>query len=160
MNGHYIAGFVDGEGSFHIAFQRRLDLKFGWQAVPEFHISQNFISRKVLEAIKKQLQCGYIKANDAAGKRDKTLVYVVRDHKDLIRKIVPFFERFPLRTEKRKDFELFRKIVQMMENNSHLKVKGFEEIVRLAYSMNANGLYRKRKMEDILTTLTSSETIR
>ena len=160
MNGHYIAGFVDGEGSFHIAFQRRTDLKFGWQAVPEFHISQNFTSRKVLEAIRKQLQCGYIKANDAAGKRDKTLVYVVRDRKDLIRKIVPFFERFPLRTEKRKDFELFRKIIQMMENNSHLKVKGFEEIVRLAYSMNANGLYRKRKMEDILTTLTSSETIR
>src|SRR3989338_9833898 len=152
MNGHYIACFVDGEGSFHIAFQKRADLKFGWQAVPEFHISQNFTSRKVLEAIRKQLQCGYIKANDAAGKRDKTLVYVVRDRKDLIRKIVPFFERFPLRTEKRKDFELFRKIIQMMENNSHLKVKGFEEIVRLAYSMNANGLYRKRKMEDILTT--------
>ena len=160
MNGHYIAGFVDGEGSFHIAFQRRTDLKFGWQAVPEFHISQNFTSRKVLEAIRKQLQCGYIKANDAAGKRDKTLVYVVRDRKDLIRKIVPFFERFPLRTEKRKDFELFRKVVHRIDHNDHTKFESFKKIIRLAYSMNANGLYRKRKMEDILATLTSSETIR
>ena len=160
MNGHYIAGFVDGEGSFHIAFQKRDDLKFGWQAVPEFHINQNFTSRKVLEEIKKQLRCGYIKANDALGKRDKTLVYVVRDRLDLIEKVIPFFERFRLHTEKRKDFELFRKIIQMMKKNDHMKIEGFRKIIQIAYSMNADGIYRKRKMEDILTTLTSSETIR
>ena|SRR3989338_3525365 len=160
MNGHYIAGFVDGEGSFHIAFQKRDDLKFGWQAVPEFHINQNFTSRKVLEEIKKRLRCGYIKANDALGKRDKTLVYVVRDRLDLIEKVIPFFERFPLHTEKRKDFELFRKIIQMMKKNDHMKIEGFRKIIQIAYSMNADGIYRKRKMEDILTTLTSSETIR
>ena len=77
MEGSYIAGFVDGEGSFHIAIQKRPDLKFGWQVIPEFHISQNYTSRSVLEEIREFFQCGYIKANDAAGKRDKTLVYVV-----------------------------------------------------------------------------------
>ena len=153
MDGQYIAGFVDGEGSFHIAFQARPDLKFGWQAVPEFHVSQNFTSRNVLEAIKDTLQCGYIKANDAAGKRDKTLVYVVRDREDLLQKVIPFFERFPLHSEKRKDFETFRKIVQMMEANLHLNREGFEQIVCFAFSMNRNGRYRKRKMEDILANL-------
>lgn len=160
MDGQYIAGFVDGEGSFHIAFQKRPDLKFGWQAVPEFHVSQNFTSRKVLEAIQDTLQCGYIKANDAAGKRDKTLVYVVRDRRDLLKKVIPFFERYPLQTEKRKDFESFRLIVQMMEMRKHLTIEGFEKIVRLAFSMNADGRYRKRRMTDILTSLTSSETAR
>ena len=160
MDGNYIAGFVDGEGSFHIAFQKRPDLKFGWQAVPEFHVSQNFTSRKVLEGIQETLQCGYIKANDAAGKRDKTLVYVVRDRNDLLQKILPFFERYPLQTEKQKDFETFRKIVQKMDSNEHLTSDGFEEIVRLAYSMNVNGRYRKRKMEEILANPISSETIR
>ncbi len=96
MDGSYIAGFVDGEGSFHIAFQERPDLKFGWQAVPEFHVSQNYTSRVVLESIRDFLQCGYIKANDAAGKRDKTLVYVVRDRNDLLQKVIPFFERYVL----------------------------------------------------------------
>ena len=160
MDGQYIAGFVDGEGSFHVAFQRRPDLKFGWQAVPEFHISQNFPSRKVLEGIQETLQCGYIKSNDAPGKRDKTLVYVVRDRKDLLRKVIPFFEQYPLQTEKQKDFEKFRRIIQMMEVNDHLKLEGFEKIVRLAFSMNANGRYRKRKMEDVLANLISSETVR
>ena|SRR3989338_3787502 len=160
MDGRYIAGFVDGEGSFHVAFQRRNDLKFGWQAVPEFHVSQNFTSRNVLEAIRETLQCGYVKANDAAGKRDKTLVYVVRDRNDLLHKVIPFFERFPLQTAKRMDFESFRMIVQMMEVGNHLKTKGFKRIVRLAFSMNANGRYRRRKMTDILGTLESSETVR
>ena len=160
MDGQYIAGFVDGEGSFHVAFQRRPALKFGWQAVPEFHVSQNFPSRKVLEGIQKTLQCGYIKSNDADGKRDKTLVYVVRDRKDLLRKIIPFFEQHLLQTEKQKDFETFRRIVQMMEVNSHMKPEGFEKIVQLAFSMNANGRYRKRKMKDILANPISSETVR
>ncbi len=160
MEGHYIAGFVDGEGSFHVAFQKRVDLRFGWQAVPEFHVSQNFPSRCVLEGIQETLQCGYIKTNDAAGKRDKTLVYVVRDRKDLLQKVIPFFERYPLLTEKHKDFETFRRIVQMMGINTHLTREGFEEIVRLAFSMNANGQYRRRKMEEILVKPRSSETVR
>ena len=160
MDGNYIAGFVDGEGSFHIAFQKRPALKFGWQAVPEFHVSQNFTSRRVLEGIQETLQCGYIKANDAVGKRDKTMVYVVRDRNDLLHKVIPFFERYPLQTEKQKDFETFREIVQRMKSDEHLTLEGFEDIVQLAFSMNGKGKYRKRKMEEILASPISSETIR
>src|SRR3989337_4550526 len=39
--GHYIAGFVDGEGSFHVAVQRNPTTRLKWQGVPEFHISPN-----------------------------------------------------------------------------------------------------------------------
>ena len=108
----------------------------------------------------KCLDCGYIKANDAAGKRDKTLVYVVRDRQDLLTKVIPFFERSPLRTEKRKDFEAFKRVVQMMADDRHLMPEGFEEIVKVAFSMNAGGRYRKRSAETILQGLASSEPIR
>ena len=160
LDGNYIAGFVDGEGSFHIAFQKRPDLKFGWQVIPEFHVSQNFTSRNVLEEIKETLRCGYVKANDVAGKRDKCFVYVVRDRKDLLSKIIPLFDRFKLCTEKRHDFEAFKAVVQMMEIDHHLTVEGFQRIVELGFSMNAQGRYRKLRKQDILEMLTSSETIR
>ena len=160
VNDSYITGFVDGEGSFHIAFQRRPDLKFGWQTIPEFHISQNFTSRNVLEAIKNYFDCGHVKNNDAAGKRDKTMVYVVRDRQDLLNKIIPFFERNLLHTEKRNDFQAFREVVLMLKNNQHSNLEGFRSIVELGYSMNAKGRYRKRNKEEILESLTSSETIR
>ena len=63
MDNHYIAGFVDGEGSFHIAFQQSEDVKLGWQVIPEFHVSQNSSSKHVLECIKERLDCGIIKPN-------------------------------------------------------------------------------------------------
>ena len=113
-----------------------------------------------MEEIKNTLQCGYVKNNDAAGKRDKTLVYVVRNREDLLQKVIPFFKRYPLRTEKRKDFESFRKVLELMEAGEHLDGEGFKQIVFLAFSMNANGRYRKRKIDDILADLKSSETVR
>ena len=36
----YIAGFVDGEGTFHVAIQRNSSARLRLQLVPEFHVSQ------------------------------------------------------------------------------------------------------------------------
>jgi hypothetical protein len=160
MDDHYIAGFVDGEGSFHVAFQRSADIRIGWQAVPEFHVSQNVSSRHVLEAIRKRLECGNIKANHRGSRSDRTQVLVVRNRRDLTMKVIPFFERYSLYTEKKHDFDKFGKIVAMMNAGRHLSVDGFSEIVNLAYAMNANGNRRKIAREMILATLKSSETIR
>ncbi|KHD09272.2 hypothetical protein PN36_07515 [Candidatus Thiomargarita nelsonii] len=160
MDNHYIAGFVDGEGSFHVAFQKNLSVRLGWQAVPEFQISQNWHAERVLQLIQEMLDCGYIKQNHIKNERDRTLVFVVRNRNDLLQKIIPFFDKYPLYTEKKNDFIRFKQIVKMMDRGDHLSIDGFSEIVELAYSMNANGSYRKVKKEKILTTLKSSEAIR
>ena len=75
-------------------------------------------------------------------------------------RVIPFFERYSLHTQKRQDFELFRQVVEMMNQEMHLSSDGFARIVELAYAMNANGSRRKVPREDILGTLKSSETIR
>ena len=59
--GYYISGFVDGEGSFHVAVQKSKNVKLGIQVMPEFHVSQNANRTVILEIIKKILGCGYIK---------------------------------------------------------------------------------------------------
>ena len=160
MDNHYIAGFVDGEGSFHVAFQRSDDVKVGWQAVPEFHLSQNGSSLHVLEAIQERLGCGIIKQNHRRRDNDRTYVLVVRKREDLLTKVIPFFEQYPLHTAKRRDFETFKTVVEMMQGKLHLSVPGFSEIVELAYSMNARGYRRKVPKQEILRSLKSSETIR
>ena len=48
----YIAGFVDGEGSFSVSVQRNTSCRVGYQLVPEFHVSQNADRAQVLELIK------------------------------------------------------------------------------------------------------------
>ena len=59
----YIAGYVDGEGSFHVAVQRNLCTHLGWQLVPEFHVSQNRERRQVLDLIAWRFGCGRIREN-------------------------------------------------------------------------------------------------
>src|SRR5438445_9883267 len=79
----YIAGYVDGEGSFHVALQRNLSTRAGWQLVPEFHVSQSPERRQVLDLIRSRLGCGRIQDNHR-GSSDTTLVYVVRKRDDLL----------------------------------------------------------------------------
>ena len=158
--GHYIAGFVDGEGSFHVAVQRNPTTRLKWQVVPEFHISQNDGNQHVLALIRDMLGCGYIKPNHQGSVRDRTYVLVVRNHADLAGKVIPFFRRYPLRTTKRADFDRFAEVVAMVDEGRHLDRTGLREILTLAFSMNQAGVRRRKPLDSILSHLEPSETIR
>src|SRR6266542_7035453 len=68
---------------------------------------------------------------------------VVRSRADLIRSVIPFFERHPILSEKRLEFETFAEIVKAMECGEHLQRSGFERLVALALKMNGDGRYRR-----------------
>src|SRR3990167_6259614 len=89
----YISGYVDGEGSFHVAIQKVAHVKFGYQLLPEFHVSQRSDYARFLKLIQKRFGCGYIKANHAKSKSDKNLVLVVRNRQESLTKLIPFFEK-------------------------------------------------------------------
>ena len=141
--GDYLAGYVDGEGSFHVAVQRNPSTKNGWQLVPEFHVSQNPERASVLLLLEAHLGCGRVQANARSGGRDRSLVYVVRKRADLIRKVIPFFERHPILSEKRFEFETFAEIVWGLERGEHLHSEGFQRLLALAVQMNGGGKYRR-----------------
>ena len=154
----YIAGFVDGEGSFHIAVQRSRFTSVGVQVIPEFHVSQNRERESILKLIQATLGCGYIKTNHPGNARDRTVVLVVRNRRDLTERVVPFFERFPLRSTKQREFQTFAAIVRSMECGEHLMKTGMARILKQAFVMNF-GRYRKQRLQDYLDVLDSSETV-
>ena len=154
----YVSGFVDGEGSFHIAVYEDPRMGMGWKIIPEFHVSQRVSSRRVLDALVLFFGCGYVKENHRINPRDNTHVYVVRNRNDLLTKIIPFFRTYKLCTEKAEDFKIFAKIVRMMSENQHRSKGGLMKIVALAYTMNGSGRYRKRPQNEI--KVKPSETIR
>ena len=135
----YIAGFVDGEGSFHVAICRNEGTRAGWQLVPEFHVSQNAERREVLDLVARRLDCGRIRENHRTS-ADTTLVFVVRKREDLLTKVIPFFERQPLLSSKQRDFA---RIVRAMQRGTHLTAVGFSALVDDALSMNGGGRYRR-----------------
>jgi len=70
----YITGFVEGEGTFHVALSLDPRMKFGLKIIPEFHINQSCSWKNLLELIKKYFNCGYIQANHVKNKNDTTFV--------------------------------------------------------------------------------------
>jgi LAGLIDADG endonuclease len=138
----YIAGFVDGEGSFHVAIQRNPSTRVGWQLVPEFRVSQDVSRSRILDLIRERLECGSIRENHK-GTKDTTRVLVVRRRVDLLKKVIPFFERNPILSCKNDELITFRSIVCAMDRGEHLVEAGFDRLVARAFLMNGGGRYRR-----------------
>ena len=125
--GNYLAGFADGEGCFYVGVHPTTNVTLGLQVIPEFHVSQNGERISVLQLFVEVLDCGAIKRNASANSRDKTFVLVVKRHNDLYEKVLPFFERFSLRSEKQQEFLKFAQVVEMMHRKEHLTSDGLKE---------------------------------
>ena len=138
----YIAGFVDGEGCFHVAIQRNPSTRCGWQLVPEFRISQDVSRAKVLDLARMLFGCGSLRENHRHSD-DHTYVLVVRRRRDLLDSVIPFFERNPLLSCKQEEFVTFATIVRAMARGDHLTPEGFEWLAALALKMNGGGRYRR-----------------
>ena len=140
----YISGYVDGEGCFTVTFNAKAKALLGWELRPSFSVSQNEDRRQVLDIIREYFGCGYIRRDFS----DKTVKFEVRDHHDLVEKVIPHFQRFPLLSFKQRDFELFKLICKKIDQELHLTRQGFMEILDIAYKMNGSGK-RRRTKEDI-----------
>ena len=131
--GSYLTGYADGEGCFCVSFSKSRRHKFGWEIRPSFSISQNSDRAEVLRIFQERFGCGSIRPD----RSDKTLKYETRCISDLTERVIPHFERYPLLSGKREDFERFAQICRGMQQDKHLTREGFEEIVQLASRVNA-----------------------
>jgi hypothetical protein len=131
LEAQWIVGFVDGEGCFHVGINRHSDMKVGYQVLPEFTVVQHERDVQVLHALKATFGCGVVRKNH--GDR---MAYRVRGKEHLLERIIPFFEKHPLKTKKRVDFAKFRRVLLQMERGEHLTKEGVEEIRRIASQMN------------------------
>ena len=131
----YLIGFIEGEGMFYIGIVPSSETKTGWQVIYFFKVSQNPSGKVVLDYLKKKLGCGYIKLNYKGDQsRDKSLAYVVRDLPSLKNKVIPFMERKLI--VKRKSFEYFKRVIELVEKKAHFKKEGMKQILDIAYRMN------------------------
>ncbi len=146
----YFAGFTDGEGCFYTGFSKRNDLPFRWQIITEFHLSQNPKGKIILEEFKKRIGCGYIKQNHPDNTKDKSLVLIIKKQDELREKLIPFFEKHPLYSGKKNDFEVFRKTLYLMKEKKHLTRSGFRNIVNDIFARTDLGKRRYSK-EEILS---------
>ncbi len=135
LDAQWITGFVDGEGCFHVGISKHKEMTMGHQVLPEFTVVQHERDIQILHALKAYFDCGVVRKNN--GDR---MSYRVRDKQHLRDIIVPFFIKHPLKTKKRQDFEIFRKVLLMMDVGDHLNEGGLRKIREAAAKMNRGKL--------------------
>ena len=154
--GYYFAGFVDGEGSFHLTFRRRPDYKLPWKVSLCLNVSQK--DRVILALLKRHLQCGTIRY-----KGDDVWMFEVNNLNAIRENVIPFFKRFGfLSAKKKRDFAIFMRMADLMAGGSHLNKDGIAELLRLRREMNDGG--KRKYSEDMILaafeTTESPETTR
>jgi len=132
--GNYLAGFTDGEGSFHVSFRKRKDFKIPWKISLCFNISQK--DRVILSQFKKHLKCGTIRERQ----QDGVYYYEVNNFNAIQTNVIPFFNRFGfLSAKKKRDFSKFKQIAKLIETKDHLTLEGIQKIVTIRKEMNDGG---------------------
>ena len=131
LQAQWVVGFVDGEGCFNVGINPHPEMSCQFQVLPEFTVVQHHRDIQLLHALKKFFGCGVVRTNH--GDR---MAYRVRGLDHLNERIVPFFEKHPLKSKKRVDFARFRKILHLIKQGKHLKAEGIQEIREIASVMN------------------------
>jgi hypothetical protein len=139
LNPSYVTGFCDGEACFTVKVNRNSLLRTGWNVSLIFSIHLNVRDLDLLEQIKAFFGVGYIQIN-----KDGSITYSVANLKDLTNVIIPHFCKYPLLTQKQADFELFRRLVELVNHKEHLTTEGIHKIISIRASIN-NGLSDKLK---------------
>lgn len=157
--GYYLAGFVDGEGSFYSSIRKRDDFSLGFCFSAGFNVSnRDFV---ILSLLKKHIGCGTIKERP-----DGCFLYQVDSLNSIQTNVIPFFKKFGFLSSKKKhEFSVFFEIVNLQV----LGIKTKEDVKQFLTLRKKLGLKRSSRFfysdEFILKKIQekieeSSETIR
>lgn len=140
LSPYYVAGFIDGEGSFSISVGKHKTLKRGLEVRPEFEIELRADDREILERILVTIGCGRI--YDLSYERYgwyPHVKYKITNNKDLVKFLFPFLDNSPLQAKKKETYKRFKKIVLMVSRKEHLTDKGFAKIIKLREEIRLRG---------------------
>lgn len=140
LDPQYVAGFIDGEGSFSVSIGKHKTLKRGFEIRPEFEIELRADDREILERILITIGCG--KIYDCSYERygwyphSKYKITSIKLMRDIL---FPFLDKNQLQAKKKKSYAFFREIVLMVCNKQHLSDEGFNHIVYLRSELRKLG---------------------
>jgi LAGLIDADG endonuclease len=145
--GSFLSAFALGEGSFMVVCRRRGDYARGFKLSAAFNVSQR--DRAPLELFRETLGCGSLRKAGNGG-----WYWEVNSVSELIDRIVPFFDRFPVVGEKASDYRLWRSAVELLAAGD-LSEADYATVLALRERMNRGGK-RRYRMDGILRDYTPS----
>jgi LAGLIDADG endonuclease. len=129
---NWITGFVDGEGCFYIK-PRKVKSSLQERFYLSFRLSQHSRDILLMNNISNFLNCGLIELSTSK----KIVRFVVDKFSDNMNKIIPFFEKYPLLSTKRLDFQDFCKVSCILKEKSFLNEEDILKIKVIKSNMNS-----------------------
>jgi hypothetical protein len=159
LNPWFVTGFTYAEGCFGLYIYKNKNYKTGWSINLVFQISlllifiliyikiriKNEKDINLLELFKFYFGVGGISKHGSA-----SLKYSIRSHKDM-QMIIDHFDKFPLITNKLKDYKLFKLAYILFLKKEQLSIEGIKKLVSIKSEMNLGlSLELKASFSDII----------
>lgn len=144
----WVSGIIDSEGNFSILVQKT---KNGQKITLAFKVTQKEHSMGILLDLQKYFGCGNIYIDN---RKENAYKFSVNKIDDIINKVIPHLDRYPLFTSKNLDYLDFRKVALLMKDKLHLNKEVMDNILLIKSNMNS-----KRSFEQRWSYLKGSEPI-
>ena len=144
----YMTWLVDWEWCFCVSFNRREKLKMKIEVRPSFSITLNHRDKDLIQSIEQYFGCWWIRFS----RNDQCYKYEVRSIDDLMKKIIPHFQKYPLLWAKGRDFDIFESVCTKVYTSQHKNAENLKEIIKESYEMNGSWK-RKYTMDKLLSMI-------
>lgn len=131
MNPYWVTGFTDAEGSFIIDVAKQSKTNYGRKVTPEFRINLHLRDILLIRKIHSFFGVGsvYERENGVA-------IYSVKSLRDINNIIIPHFDKYPLITQKKADYLMFKEVINLLNKKAHSDIEGVKKIIGFKSSMN------------------------
>lgn len=119
----FVTGFADAEGSFMVKLQKG-------KLQPDFTIGLHIKDQRLLKSIHSFFGVGRFRVSG------NYCYYSVKRVNDIVDVIISHFDQYPLQTQKKRDYLIFKQIVLMMKSKNHLTSDGMSKILDLKRGLN------------------------
>jgi hypothetical protein len=153
---YFLGGFIEGEGSNSVSVAIDRNYKFGVSLQPVFNVSQHKNGLNILYSFKELFGVGSVV--EKSGSPD-IFVYTVKGYKKMIDPIIPFLEKYvqPFSC-KTKEYQIFKELVLLSEAGHQKNKDTLIAMVKLAYTFEGKGKYRKRSLDEIIEIINDKNT--
>src|SRR3989344_8127117 len=126
----YIGGLTDGEGCFYVLITSRYNKNGGTTVQLNFFIKVREEDKVILDQVKETLGFGAVYfQKEKRINHTQCYRYSVTSHRDIIEKIIPFFNKYPLQSSsKQKNFIIFCEVAKLVKDGKHHAKEGIEKI--------------------------------
>nr|AMX22313.1 LAGLIDADG endonuclease [Cryphonectria parasitica] len=136
----WVTGIIDSEGNFSIVTQKT-SAKSGYKISLTLKVTQKEHSKGILLALQKYFGCGNIYIDN---KKENAYKFSVSKIEDILYKIIPHLDKYPLVTSKNLDYADFRRIALLMKDKLHLNSEVIDEILLIKNNMNSLRTFEER----------------